>query len=197
MTTFLLIRHGSTNALGAFVPGRAPGVLLNRQGEEEATTLGERLKSVPLAAIISSPLDRTRQTAAAIARHHPLDVEDDCAFIEIETGDWTGAAFTDLEQRQEWHRFNRVRSLTRTPSGESMLAAQHRAVERVLQLRDQYQDATIAIVTHADIIRAVLTYCLGMPLDLLLRIEISPCRVTILRIDEETAIVDQINGDGL
>ena len=84
MTTFLLIRHGLTDAVNHCLAGVAPGIRLNGVGRTQVTRLVERLHDIPLTAIVSSPLERTRETADAIGRDHGLAVQTAQAFLEYD-----------------------------------------------------------------------------------------------------------------
>jgi probable phosphomutase (TIGR03848 family) len=67
VTLVLLVRHGLTAGTGSVLTGRLPGIGLDDRGRAQAAAVGARLADVPLDAIISSPLQRCRETAAAIA----------------------------------------------------------------------------------------------------------------------------------
>jgi probable phosphoglycerate mutase len=194
MARFLLIRHGLTDAVGRTLCGTAAGVHLNAEGRAQATRLAGRLGGVKLEAVVSSPLERAIETAAAIADGRGLTVESRAAFAEFEVGEWTGSAFSDLERSPTWQRFNRVRSVARAPGGESMLDVQQRAIAALLQLQRERSGGTIAVVSHGDVIRAVLQYVLGMPIDFLHRIEIVPASVSVLDLGDDEPRVLQVNG---
>src|SRR4051812_35397627 len=102
----LLVRHGQTDAINRYIAGTADGTPLNGDGRLQAERLAAALRDVPLAAVVSSPLLRTRETAAPIARAHGLDVEIVPAFGEFEFGAWTGRPFSDLDPDPAWQRFN-------------------------------------------------------------------------------------------
>jgi broad specificity phosphatase PhoE len=192
---FLLIRHGLTDAVDHYVAGVAPGTHLNQIGRTQVTQLVERLHHVPLTAIVSSPLERTRETADPIGRDHGLAVETNPAFLEYDVGDWTGTAFPDLDANEAWQRFNAVRSVTRPPRGELMLEVQRRSVSALLDLHRRYPDGIVAIVSHGDVIRAMLLFALGMPIDFYHRLEILPARISIVELSAEPPRVLQMNGD--
>ena len=194
-TTILLIRHGRTDGVDRYLAGRAAGTPLNDQGTIEVARLTERLRGTRLAAVVSSTLERTRQTAEAIAAAHGLPVIEDEAFNEFDIGAWTGAAFTTLDADGEWARFNAARSLTGAPGGELMREVQQRAVTAILALARRYEGGTVAVVSHGDVIRAILMYFLGMPIEMVHRIEIDPSRVSILEIGRDAVRVQQVNGD--
>jgi len=195
MTTFLLIRHGLTDAVDHRLAGIAPGTHLNDAGRAQVTRLVERLHAVPLTMVVSSPLERTRETADQIGHDHGLPVEIVPAFLEYDVGAWTGTVFTDLDANPLWERFNAIRSVTRPDGGELMLDVQHRSVVALLDLHARQPDGVIAIVTHGDVIRAMLLFALGMPIDFYHRLEILPARVSIIRLGAEPPRVLQVNGD--
>ncbi len=196
MTRFLLIRHADHDAIGRYLAGRAPGLHLNDRGRRQTAALVAALHTTPLTAVVSSPLERTRETADPIARDHglaPIVIDD---VIEFGVGEWTGRPFAELDAEDRWRRFNDVRSLTRPPGGELMLEVQTRAVSALLRLAEQHPSGTVAVVFHGDVIRAVLLYFLGMPIDFLHRLEISPARISIVEIAPRGVRVLQVNGDG-
>jgi probable phosphoglycerate mutase len=184
MTDFLLVRHAACDPVGVAIAGRAPGVSLNEQGRLEAERVADRLAGTSIIAVYSSPLERARETAQAISQRHDLAVHDHDAFAEIDFGDWTGRTLESLAPDEQWHRFNTLRSATRIPGGELVAEAQLRAVRGLEALRCAHPSGVVVIVTHADIIRATLAFYLGMPIDLMLRLEISPASVSAIRLDE-------------
>jgi len=195
MTRFLIIRHGLTDAVGHHMTGVAPGLHLNEAGRAQVTALVDRLHDVPLTAIVSSPLERTRETAEPIARDHGLTVDIQPSFIEYDFGVWTGRTFASLDDDVAWQRFNRVRSVTKPEGGELMLNVQHRSVTALLELAGRYRSGTVAVVSHGDVIRALLLFALGMPIDFFHRLEVSPARISIVEIGEDDPPrVLQMNG---
>ncbi len=183
MTTFYLVRHGACDGIGEKLWGRTAGVCLNEEGKRQAQQLAERFIGVSLDAVYSSPLERALETAEAIARAAGLEVEQTAAFNEIDFGDWTGKSFEQLSAGERWQRFNNQRSLTNIPGGESFLDVQARVVAELERLSQQHDGARVAIVSHADVIKAVVGYVAGTPIDLLQRLEISPCSVSIVATD--------------
>jgi probable phosphoglycerate mutase len=103
---------------------------------------------------------------------------------EIHIGEWQGMSFDWLEKREDWRRFNAFRSGSRPPGGESMLEVQTRMVAQIACLRARHSDGTVAIVSHADPLRALITYFLGMPLDSMLRLEISPGSLSVVQLSD-------------
>ena len=195
VTTFYLIRHGMTDVVGRSITGTAPGIHLNADGEAEAAVAAERLRQVRLAAVVSSPLERARETAARIAAPHALAVEIDPAFNEYEFGEWTNTTLADLAKKPQWGRFNTLRSFTRPPGGELMLDIQARTIPALLRLVDRHPDGHVAVVSHGDPVRAILLYCLGMPIDFVHRLEITTARISIVELGGPAPRVRQVNGD--
>ena len=193
MTTFFLIRHASCSGLGQTLWGRTPGVCLNETGKLEAQRLAERFRGMTLEAIYSSPLERALETAETIARTMKLEVNRNPAFDEIDFGDWTGKSFETLSSDEVWRRFNSVRSATRIPGGESFLEVQTRVVTELDKLSSQHNNARVAIVSHADVIKAAVGYFTATPIDLLQRIEISACSVSVVVIDKDIVRLLTIN----
>ena len=196
MTNFLLIRHGATDAVGRSIAGRTAGTKLNEEGHAQAERLAARLAGVRLAAAYSSPLERARETAEPFARRLGVEVRISEAFNEIDFGEWTNRTLAELDAVDEWQRFNSFRGGTRIPGGELMLEAQARAVAGLENLRQQHREETIAVVSHGDIIRAVLAHYAGVHLDLFQRIEISPASVSVVAVDDYGPQVLLINDTG-
>jgi probable phosphoglycerate mutase len=196
MTTLYFIRHGDTPAVGHFIAGRAPGVLLNDRGRAQVEELADRLAAEPIRAIYSSPLERTRETAGPLARRLGLEVRAADELIELDFGEWTGKGFAELDPLPEWRRYNAHRSGTRIPGGELMLEVQARAVAFAQRVCEEWPGAAVALVSHGDVIRAALLHYLGMPLDFYHRIEISPASVSAVALGEYGAQVLSLNATG-
>jgi broad specificity phosphatase PhoE len=195
VTTFYLIRHGHTSAIDHYLAGRAPGTPLTDEGRAQVARLVERMHAVPLTAVVASPLERTQQTAQPLATDHGLEVTTIEDVIEVESGEWTGATFRALEGNDLWRRYNSARAITRPAGGELMLEVQLRAVKAVVELAQRHRSGHVAVISHGDVIRALLLYFLGMPIDFVHRIEISPARVSVVALSDEGARVLLMNGD--
>ena len=193
MTTFFLIRHASCNGLGQKLWGRSPGVCLNEEGRLQAQRLAEEFNGIKLQALYSSPLERAVETAETLARSMNLEVKKNDALNEINYGDWTDKTFDILSTDERWRRYNARRSTTIIPGGESFLNVQNRIVKELDVLSHQHANARVALVSHADVIRAAVTYFTATPIDMIERIEISPCSVSVLALDEESATLLTIN----
>lgn len=193
MTTFLLIRHASTDSIGKAIVGRNPGVHLNPQGMREAETLAEWVAKMHVAAIYSSPLERARETAAPLARRLELPVNECEDLNEMNFGVWSGLSFEELHAMPEWHRFNSLRSVTAAPGGESMLDVQARIVALMKRLAQTHPQQQVALFSHSDVIKAALVHFLGSPLDLFQRLEVSPASVSTLALADAAVKIIGIN----
>lgn len=156
-----------------------PGVPLSAAGRAQASALAASLAGENIARIETSPLERARETAAAVAdavsAGEPVIQE---ALIEIDMGHWTGAAFDELADDPDWRRWNEERGTARIPGGETMAEAQARIVGHLRQLAAEPGDTTVAVVTHSDMIRGAVAWLLGLPLGHVHRFEIGPASVT-------------------
>jgi broad specificity phosphatase PhoE len=188
----LLVRHGSYSFLDRGLGGRGD-FALSEQGRAEAERAGIWLLRYHPVAIVSSPVQRARETADLIALRlgHPVQV--DAAFAEIEFAAWSGKRFEDLDRDPAWHAWNRFRSTARVPGGESILEVQLRAVTGLLHHAALHPEGDLAVVSHADVIKAVLMHFLGCPLDMMRRIEISPGSLSELVLYSQDAKVLAIN----
>ena len=193
MTTFFLIRHAACSGLGQTLWGRTPGICLNEKGEMQAQRLADRFKNVTLSAVYSSPLERALQTADVLARTMKLEVKKSAAANEINFGEWTGKTFDELSSDDHWRRFNRHRSMTMIPEGESFLEVQNRIIKEIEELAVQHGKARVAIVSHADVIRAAVAYFAATPIDMIDRFEISPCSVSVVAVDPDNATLLTVN----
>jgi probable phosphomutase (TIGR03848 family) len=187
VTTVLLVRHGLTGATGRVLTGWSPGVGLDERGQAQARALAARLAPVPLDAIVTSPLDRCRQTAEAIIAARdgaagqavPEERLGECRY-----GDWTGKQLKELEKDPLWPVVQAHPSAVRFPGpdGESMLDMQHRAVTAVRDWNARLgKDATYLICSHGDVIKAIVADSLGLHLDQCQRIVADPCSLTVIR----------------
>ena len=184
MTTLLLVRHGHTDAAGKRLTGRAPGGHLNELGRRQAERLVERLDGVRIDTIVSSPLERCRETAAplAMARGHAVDVGR--AWIEVGYGEWTGRSISQLRRTKLWRRVMFAPSNVRFPGGESLLEVQGRAVDAALDIAARHARGTVLVVSHADVIRLLVAHLAGMHADHLQRLSIDTASITAVSISD-------------
>jgi probable phosphomutase (TIGR03848 family) len=196
MTTFLLIRHGETDAVGKLMAGWAPGWHLNARGRQQVERLAQRLEKVKIRAVYASPLERAIETAEPIARSHGLDVQVVERLGEVRAGEWQGMAFSDLDRREDWRRYNTFRSGVRIPGGELMAEIQLRMVQELESLRARHSSDAVAVVSHGDPLRAAVAWFLGIPIDLMLRFEIGTASVSVVQVDDWNARVLCVNETG-
>ena len=193
----LFVRHGQTPTTGASLPGRAPGLHLADKGIAQAVGAAARIGALEsVAAVYASPMERTRETAAPIARARKLRVRQAKGLIECDFGDWTGKKLAQLRKLDEWRTVQRYPSGFRFPGGESFGEMQSRAVDAVHELVTRHPGETIVGVSHADVIKAVVAAATGTHLDLFQRIVISPCSITAILYTTEGPIVLTVNSTG-
>lgn len=182
MTTVLLVRHGLTAMTGPVLAGWTPGVHLDERGREQARAVAERLAPLELDAIVSSPLERCQETAAAIAAGRPVSVQTDERFGECGYGDWTGRPLKELAEEPLWRVVQAHPSAAVFPGGEALADVQSRAVRAVRDWNERLgEKATYLICSHGDVIKAIVADALGMHLDQFQRITADPASVTVIR----------------
>ncbi len=180
MTSFYLIRHAAPDLAPGVLAGRSPGVHLSTEGRRQAEQLAESLANTNITQVFSSPIDRARETAEPLARKLGVPVQLCDDLIEVDFGDWTGRNISELEPLESWKQWNLRRGLATIPNGETMLRIQVRMVSTMQRLNRQFPDVAIALVSHGDPIRAAVAACLGMPLDMLHRLEIDFASVSLV-----------------
>ena len=194
MTTFYLIRHAQRSGDQEMLAGNIGGLHLTTTGRAQAGRLARHLARDPIAHIFSSPLERAQETATPLARQFGLTIQVDAAIGEINTGEWTGRTFRELDASDvQWRAFNRFRGTTRIPGGETMAEVQARFVGEMMRLRDTFPEAGIALVSHADPIKVALACLLGAPLDFYDRLEIGLASVSVVELDQEVVKVLRLN----
>ena len=180
MRLLLLLRHAVTEHTGAVLSGWTPGLHLSEQGREQAEALAGRLEPVPLDAVYASPLERCQETAAVVAGAKGLKLETLEDVGEVRYGDWTGRTLKELSREPLWKVVQATPSAARFPDGESIFEMQARAVLAVEGLREAHPKQTVAVCSHADVIKALTCHYLGMHLDLFQRVVVSPASVTAI-----------------
>jgi probable phosphoglycerate mutase len=210
----LFVRHGVTPTTGQVLPGRAPGLHLADQGRAQAEATAERLAawaaarpssngakpakpSEPrIAAVYASPLERTRETAAPIAKLLGLKVKIERGLLECDFGDWTGAELKALQKLPEWTTVQRYPSGFRFPGGESFAGMNARLTDTIGDLCRRHPGQAIVAVSHADPIKVAVADALGTHLDLFQRIVVSPCSVTAISYHATGPAVLTVNSTG-
>lgn len=188
MATLILVRHGrSTANTAGLLAGWTPGVALDERGAAQAAALPGRLAGVSLAAAVTSPLQRCRETLQPLLDARPeLPLHTDERIGECHYGDWSGRKLAELADEPLMDVVQQHPSAAAFPGGESMRAMQARAVEAVREWNarveaDHGEDAVYVMCSHGDIIKSLVADALGMHLDLFQRIHVDPCSVTVIR----------------
>jgi len=203
MPTVILVRHGRSAAnTSGTLAGRTPGVKLDETGVQQAEAVAQRLAGLPLAAIVTSPLERCKQTAAAIAKHHEaLRPATDRRLTECGYGDWTGQKLSTLVKDPLWSVVQQHPSAVTFPNGESMRAMQQRAVDAVrahdAALAKSHGDGALWVaVSHGDVIKAIVADALAQHLDTFQRIVVDTASTTIITYTATRPFLVRLNDSG-
>jgi len=199
VTTVVLVRHGLTHLTGPVLAGWTPGLHLDERGEKQAVAVAERLRPLPLAAVVSSPLDRCVDTAAAILAGRDSELQVDERLGECRYGDWTGRPLKELGKDPLWKVVQAHPSAVvfPGPEGEALRDTQVRAVAAVRDWNSRLgPDATWLACSHGDVIKAIVADAMGLHLDQFQRIMIDPCSVTVIRYTELRPFVVRVNDTG-
>ncbi|MCP4433954.1 MAG: MSMEG_4193 family putative phosphomutase [Actinomycetia bacterium] len=192
-TTVLLVRHGRTSTTGSVLPGRAPGLHLSDEGTTQAEAAAARIAPLQPHAIYASPMERTRETAAPIAKAAGLRTRTAKGLIECDFGDWTGKKLSNLRRKPEWATVQHAPSTFRFPDGESFAQMQQRIWDELERLVVSHPGERIVAVSHADPIKAAVAMASGVHLDNFQRLVVSPCSVTALLFGAGAPIVLCVN----
>ena len=200
MSTVVFVRHGRTRAnADGILAGWTEGVFLDEEGMQQARTVGLRLADTPLKAVVASPLDRAQQTADAICAEQPAGLarHTDRDFGEVDYGTWSGRPLRELAGEDLWQQVQQHPTSVTFPSGESMAGMQVRAINAVRHWNAVLgSEATYAIVSHGDVIKALLADALGLHLDQFQRIVVDPCSVSVVRYAQQRPFVLRMNDAG-
>lgn len=190
-----LIRHGHNDYVKkGLLAGRLPGVHLNEKGFTEVAALAEAIKSLPLKAVYSSPLDRAMQTAQMVAKPHGLQVAKRPDLLETALGDWEGKSVRRLSRDKRWRELQEHPSQFRFPGGEWMVAQQARLVTEVQTLIAQHKAKDqFAIVSHADPLKLIIAYYIGLPLDSFQRLMMDTASVSTLMVGNKGTRLLRLN----
>ncbi len=196
ITTLLLVRHAVTAQTGPMLSGRTPGIDLSDTGRTQAEAVAQRLASLPVTAVYASPIERTTQTAEAIARHHGMVVRPLPGVIEADYGEWTGGKLAELAKTELWKTVQLAPSRASFPGGESLAGMQARMVTALEEVATEHEGSVIVVVSHADPIKAAIAHYTGVHLDLFQRIVVSPASVTAVALSAHGAALLKCNDTG-
>ena len=192
----LLIRHAETaHNRDSRVQGQAD-VPLSELGEHQAAALAEHLRREPLAAVLSSPLQRALATAEAVAAPHGLRVTTDPDLMEMHVGEMEGLSAAEMRARfpeflAEW--VTERGPMLPMPGGESLQQVQERAWRVVERLRSRHPDDTVVLVSHNFVLSCLITRALEMPLHEFRRFRLSVCGVTTLLFRPDRTLLVHLN----
>lgn len=178
-TLLILVRHAVIGDTGKVLSGRTPGLDLSEEGHAQAKAAGERLSAFPITAVYASPIERTTQTAEAIAEPHDLPVQALDGVLEGDYGEWMGRELADLAKQDLWKVVQRTPSQMRFPGGESIPEMQARVVQALDDVVERHRGEVAVVVSHFDPIKTAVAHYLGLALDLYQRIVIGPASVTM------------------
>ena len=196
-TLVLFVRHGQTPTTGTTLPGRAPGLHLADTGRTQADRAAARIALLKrVDAVYASPLERTRETAAPIAKARKLAVRIDRGLLECDFGNWTGRKLNELRKLPEWNAVQRYPSGFRFPGGESFTEMQTRIVTAVDRIVTRHSGGVVVAVSHADPIKAAVAHAMGVHLDLFQRVVISPCSISAILYSLSGSVVLAVNSTG-
>jgi broad specificity phosphatase PhoE len=193
MTMLFLVRHGAHGLVDRVLVGRMPGVSLSEVGREQARRVALMLSGERITALQSSPQPRAQETARQIADRLGLPIEIASAIDELDAGTWTGQPFAALTNDPLWKLWNHARGTARPPKGESMLELQTRAMAYVNGIAAAAPEGRVAVVSHAEVIRAIVMNVLRIPLDEFHRVEIAPGSVSTVAIDRGDPTIVSLN----
>ena len=200
MTTVILLRHGRTTANTAGVlAGWTPGVQLDQTGQGQVQAVAARLAAVPLAAVVSSPLERCQQTAGAVVAGRELELQTDDRLGEARYGDWTGRPIKELTKDPLWKVVQQHPSAAVFPGaeGEGLAQTQARAVAAVREWNARLgPDAVWLACSHGDVIKAILADALGLHLDQFQRIVVDPASISVITYTDTRPFVVRVNDTG-
>ena len=182
MPKIVLIRHAHSTANAAGVlSGQLPNVPLSKSGQEQAERLAERLGKLTIAQVHVSPMDRCSQTLAPwLAKYGKgVTVTLEPNVVEVDYGKWSGKKLATLSRAKLWRKVQGQPSAVTFPDGESLAQMQVRAMQSVHDFFASDQEMTI-MVSHGDVIKAIVASSMGMHLDDFQRIVIDPASITIL-----------------
>jgi probable phosphomutase (TIGR03848 family) len=203
-TTLLLVRHALNDWVGDKLAGWTPNVHLNDKGRAQAEALAERLADRPIAAIYTSPLERSVETAQIMAAPHKTEVQIREGVGEVRYGEWTGQSLKELAKEDAWTVVQFCPSRARFPGGEAIREMQARAVTELDSIVADHPSETVLVVSHADVLKAALAHYAGLHLDLFQRLVVSPASLSVvaftpmgprlISLNDTAHIPEEVNG---
>jgi probable phosphoglycerate mutase len=183
----LLVRHGATPTTGRVLPGRALGLHLSEDGVRQAEKVAERVAALKPSALYTSPLERAVETAAPTAAATGLVPTQEPGLLECDFGEWTGEALSSVSRHAQWRSLMTAPASFRFPGGESLAELESRVISTLERLRTAHAGEVVVCFSHADPIRAALTFALGAPLDSFHRVNVATGSISVLRFPRNAA----------
>lgn len=197
MSTLFLIRHALTAQTGKTLYGQADGIALDDRGLAQARDLAERLAPVRLTAIYASPLERCVRSVVPLAEAQRLDIVERQGLIEMDTGSWTGKPLSSLRRTRLWKEVQTSPSTFRFPGGgESFAEARTRVLAEVHAIAKRHPRGRVAVATHGDIVRMLLSSFSGAPLDAFQRMVVDTASVSVVTLNRGSAHIHLVNDTG-
>ena len=196
MTTLFLIRHGLTALTGSRLYGRTPGIELDERGRRQAAALVERFEGVRRTAVYSSPLERCVGTMEPLAAARRLELRISDALAEMDTGEWTGRTLPSVRRTKLWKTVQRHPSRFRFPGGESFVDAEARILNEIERIRARHPRGRVAIGTHGDLVRMLVSHYSGAHLDEFQRMTSEPASVSVVHLGDGGPRILLVNDTG-
>lgn len=174
---------------------------MDERGQAQAVALVARLKDIPVAAVVSSPLQRCEETLAPLLSDRSLEALAEPDVSEVDYGAWTGKALKDLYSEPLWSVVQQHPSAAVFPEGEGLAQVQARAVAAVrahdARIAEEHGPGSVWVLcSHGDVIKAVLADALGVHLDSFQRIVVDPCSVSVVQYTPTRPFVLRVNDNG-
>lgn len=185
-----------TDATKKRLIGRLPGISLNDEGRRQAAAAATRMSALQVAAIFSSPLERTVETAAPLAEATGLPITQAAGLLEVDYGEWAGQEYRVLRKTDLWKKVQQQPAGARFPGGETVNEAQGRIVTAIEEILGAHPQAVVAAYSHADMIRLAVAYFSGIHLDLFQRLAVSAGSVTALHLGAGAPALLRLNDVG-
>ncbi len=196
MATLFLIRHGLTASTGRLLYGRTPGISLDERGRRQALDLVDRFHGVRLTAVYSSPLERCVETVEPLAAAKRLPIVRRDGLLEMDAGSWTGRSLASVRRTRVWRDIIERPSAAGFPEGETFAGAHRRIVAEIEWIARRHPRGRVAVATHGDVVRMLVSYFSGAPLDAFQRIIAETASVSVVTIDRAAIRVLLVNDAG-
>lgn len=186
MVTIILLRHGESTAnVQRILAGRSPGVELTDRGREQVARVAQELPHIDV--IRHSTIHRCVDTAHIVAQGRDVhQIAQDSRFDEVDYGEWSGLPLDDLQTRTHWESVQKSPQDFQFPGGEAMSHVYERAVEGLASLsHDLGPGQTGLIVSHGDVIKALVAHVVGAGLSNFQRFGIQPAQYCVLHVHEQ------------